>query len=69
MFINGLLVAVKQAELGRDGSKAGGLLFSDNFVGVTESGEQLTMRKHLRIWVLVTQCCDVAVHNKHNAHF
>ena len=35
VFINGLLVAVEQAGL------VGGLLFADDFVGVSESGEQL----------------------------
>ena len=43
LFINGPLVAVEQAGLGielRDGGKVGGLLFADDFVGVSESGEQ-----------------------------
>ena len=37
VFINGLLVAVEQAELGielSDGGKVGGLLFADDFVGL-----------------------------------
>ena len=44
IFINGLLVAVEQAGLGielSDEGKVGGLLFADDFVGVSESGEQL----------------------------
>ena len=44
VFINGLLVAVEQAGLGielSDGGRVGGLLFADDFVGVSESGEQL----------------------------
>ena len=44
MFINGLLVAVEQAGLGielSDGGKVGGLLFADDFVRVSESGEQV----------------------------
>ena len=42
--INGLLVAVKQAGLGielSNGGKVGGLLFANDFVGVSESGEQI----------------------------
>ena len=42
VFINDLLVAVQQAGFGielRDGGKVGGLLFADDFVGVSESGE------------------------------
>ena len=44
VFINGLLVVVEQAGLCielSDGSKVGGLLFADDFVGVSESGAQL----------------------------
>ena len=44
VFINALLVAVEQAGLGIElshGGKVGGLLFADDFVGVSESGEQL----------------------------
>ena len=44
VFINGLLVAVEQAGLGTelsDGGKVGWLLFADDYVGVSESGEQL----------------------------
>ena len=43
VFTNGLLVAVEQAGLGRDLSDGGevGELFADDFVGVSESGEQL----------------------------
>ena len=43
VFINGMFVAVEQAGLGielSDRGKVGGLLFAD-FVGVSESGEQL----------------------------
>ena len=43
LFINGPLVAVEQAGLGielRNEGKVGGLLFADDFVGVSESGEQ-----------------------------
>ena len=47
MFINGLLVEVAQAglgiELGEKG-KIGGLLFGDDFVGVSDSWKQL--QKH-----------------------
>ena len=44
MFINGLLEAVEQAELGIDlnnGSTFGGMLFANDFVGVCDSEEQL----------------------------
>ena len=43
-FINGRLVVVEQAWLGvelSNGGKVGGLLLADDFVGVSESGEQL----------------------------
>ena len=55
VFINGLLVAVEQAGLGTelsDGGKVGGLLFADDFVGVSESGEQLQ-----RVIDVVHSCC------------
>ena len=44
VFVNGLLVAVQQAELGTelsDWGEVGGLLFAEDFVGVSESGGQL----------------------------
>ena len=44
MFINGLLKEVEQAGLGvelSDGSTIGGLLFADDFVGVSNSEEEL----------------------------
>ena len=37
VFINGLLKEVEQAELAR----IGGMLFADDFVGVSDSGEEL----------------------------
>ena len=44
VFINGLLKEVEQAELGIELSKGaiiGGMLFADDFVGVSDSGEEL----------------------------
>ena len=44
VFINGLLKEVEQAELGIELSnraRIGGMLFADDFVGVSDSGEQL----------------------------
>ena len=44
MFINGLLKEVEQAGLGvelSDGSTIGGMLFADDFVGVSNSEEEL----------------------------
>ena len=44
MFINGLLKEVEQAELGielSNGAIIGGMLFADDFVGVSDSGEEL----------------------------
>ena len=44
MFINGLLKEVEQAGLGvelSDGNTIGGLLFADDFVGVSNSEEEL----------------------------
>ena len=46
VFINGLLREVEEAEIGIDlssGGRLGGLLFADDFVGVSESKEQLQM--------------------------
>ena len=43
LFINGLLEAVEQAELGielNNGSTIGGMLFADDFIGVSDSEEQ-----------------------------
>ena len=42
VFINGLLKEVEQAELGielSNGARIGGMLFADDFVGVSDSGE------------------------------
>ena len=44
IFINGLLREVEEAEIGIDlssGGRLGGLLFSDDFVGVSKSKDQL----------------------------
>ena len=44
MFINGLLKEVEQAGLGvelSDGSTNGGMLFADDFVGVSNSEQRL----------------------------
>ena len=44
LFINGLLKEVEQAGLGvelSDGSTIGGMLFADDFVGVSNSEEEL----------------------------
>ena len=44
VFINGLLKEVEQAELGielSNGAIIGGMLFADDFVGVSDSGEEL----------------------------
>ena len=44
VFINGLLKEVEQAELGielSNGARIGGMLFADDFVGVSNSGEEL----------------------------
>ena len=44
VFINGLLKEVEQAELGielSNGARIGGMLFADDFVGVSDSGEEL----------------------------
>ena len=46
VFINGLLKEVEQAGLGvglSDGSTIGGMLFADDFVGVSNSEEELSM--------------------------
>ena len=46
VFINGLLKEVEQAELGielSNGAIIGGMLFADDFVGVSDSGEELQM--------------------------
>ena len=69
VFINGLLVAVEQAGLGielRDGGKVGGLLFADDFVGVSESGEQLqrvidVVHSYCRKWRLKANVSKSAV--------
>ena len=42
VFINGLLKKVEQAELGielTNGARIGGMLFADDFVGISDSGE------------------------------
>ena len=44
VFINGLLKEVEQAKLGielSNGTRIGGMLFADDFVGVSDSGEEL----------------------------
>ena len=44
VFINGLLKEVEQAELGielSNGAIIGGMLLADDFVGITDSGEEL----------------------------
>ena len=69
VFINGLLVEVKQAGFGielSDGGKVGGLLFADNFVGVSESGEQLqsvrdVVHSYCRKWRLKANVSKSAV--------
>ena len=48
VFIDGLLLAVEQAGVGiqlSDGGEVGGLLFADDFVGVSQSGEHLQRAK------------------------
>ena len=53
VFINSLLKDVEEAGLGREisnGKRMGGMLFADDFVGVSESRESL--QKH--IWMLYT---------------
>ena len=69
VFINGLLVAVEQAGLGielSDGGRVGGLLFADDFVGVSESGEQLqrvidVVHSYCRKWRLKANVTKSAV--------
>ena len=44
VFINGLLKEVEQAELGielNNGARIGGMLLADDFVGVSDSEEEL----------------------------
>ena len=41
VFINGLLKDVEEAGLGSNGKRMGGMLFADDFVGVSESRESL----------------------------
>ena len=56
VFINGLLKEVEQAELGielSNGARIGGMLLADDFVGVSDSGEQLQML----IDVVHAYCC------------
>ena len=46
VFINGLLKEVEQAKLGielSNGARIGCMLFVDDFVGVSDAGEQLQM--------------------------
>ena len=69
VFINGLVVAVEQAGLGielGDGGRVGGLLFADDFVGVSESGEQLqrvidVVHSYCRKWRLKANVSKSAV--------
>ena len=69
VFINGLLVVVEQAGLGielSDGGKVGGLPFADDFVGVSESGEQLqrvkdVVHSYCRKWRLKANVSNSAV--------
>ena len=69
LFVNGLLVAVQQAELGTESSdwgKVGGLLFAEDFVGVSESGEQLqrvidVVHSYCRKWRLKANVSNSAV--------
>ena len=52
VFINGLLDAVEQAELGielNNGLTIGGMLFADDFVGVCDSEEHLPMSYMLTV--------------------
>ena len=56
VFINGLLKEVEQAKLGiehSNGAIIGGMLFADDFVGVSDSGEELQKL----IDVVHTYCC------------
>ena len=60
VFINGLLKEVEQAGLGvelSDGSTIGGMLFADDFVGVSNSEEELQRL----INVAHAYCCKSAV--------
>ena len=66
VFINGLLVAVEQAGLGielSDEGRVGGLLFGDEFVGVSESGEQFidVVHSYCRKWRLKANVSKSAV--------
>ena len=69
VFINGLLVAVEQTGLGIElsgGGKVGGLLFADDFVGVSEFGEQLqrvidVVHSYCRKWRLKANINNSAV--------
>ena len=69
VFINGLLVAVEQVGLGIElsgGGKVRGLLFADDFVGVSESGEQLqrvidVVHSYCRKWRLKANVSKSAV--------
>ena len=56
IFINGLLREVEEADGGvklSSGARLGGLLFADDFVGVTESKDQLQRLKD----VVYAYCC------------
>ena len=58
MFINGLLKEVEQAELGielSNGARIGGMLFADDFVDVSDSGEEL--QKLIDVVVVHAYCC------------
>ena len=65
VFINGLLKEVEQAGLGvelSDGSTIGGMLFADDFVGVSNSEEALkckTLRGILRCRLWMQTNCTV----------
>jgi hypothetical protein len=69
VFINGLLREVEEAEIGIDlssGGRLGGLLFADDFVGVSESKDQLqtlidVVQAYCRKWRLKANVSKSAV--------
>ena len=69
VFINDLLVEVQEAGLGlqlNSGSSIGGLLFADDFVGITDSKEKLqklidVVHKYCNRWRLRANVCKCAV--------
>ena len=75
VFINGLLKEVEQAGLGvelSDGSTIGGMLFADDFVGVSNSEEALKCKTlggilRCRLW-MQTNCTTLLTYARYTTH-